>query len=104
MASDKQSLSELAEQVQTDPELKQELVADPEGVLAKQALAPAAYTSDVKFYRIAMIGLISIIVLIIVVAAVTQIWKEKAISDWQSALATTALGGLVGLFAPPPGK
>jgi hypothetical protein len=93
------TLNDLARQVQSDDALKEELKADPEAALAKQA---AAYTQDPKFYRIAVVGLISIIALVIVSAVVVQIWKGKGLSDWESALATTALGGLVGLFAQPP--
>jgi uncharacterized membrane protein YhaH (DUF805 family) len=93
------TLNDIAQQVQTDDAFKQELKDDPEAALAKQA---AAYTSDPKFYRIAVGGLIGIIVLVILCAVVVQIWKDKNISDWESALATTALGGLVGLFAQPP--
>ena len=94
------SVVDLAQEVATNPTLKSELKDDPEAALAKQAAA--AYTSDPKFYRIAMIGLISIIVLVVVSAIVVQVWKGENLSDWISALATTALGGLVGLFAPPP--
>jgi hypothetical protein len=94
------SVMDLAKQVANDPQLKGELEKNPEATLAKQATA--AYTSDTKFYRIAIIGLISIILLVTVCAVVVQIWKNQNISDWESALATTALGGLVGLFAPPP--
>jgi uncharacterized membrane protein YhaH (DUF805 family) len=94
------SIMDLAQQVETDEVLKNELKNDPEATLAKQAAA--AYTSDPQFYRIAIIGLIGIIALVIVSAVVVQIWKDKSLSDWESALATTALGGLVGLFAPSP--
>jgi hypothetical protein len=94
-------LIELAQQVQDNPELKRELSADPAAALTKQA-AEKAYTSDPQFYRIAVIGLISIIVLVVISAIVVQVWKGEPLSDWISALATTALGGLVGLFAPSP--
>ena len=93
------SLMDLAQQVQTDESLKTELRTDPEAALAKQA---AAYTSDPKFYRIAISGLIGIIVIVIVASVVVQIWEDDALSEWVAALATTALGGLVGLFAPSP--
>jgi hypothetical protein len=94
------TVSELALQAQTDDQLKQELRADPASALAKEAAK--AYTSDRKFYRIAILGLIGIILVVVVAAVVVQIWKGEDISSWVSAIATTALGGLVGLFAPPP--
>jgi uncharacterized membrane protein YhaH (DUF805 family) len=94
------SIMDLAKQAETDEALRNELKNDPEAALAKQAAA--AYTSDPAFYRIAIIGLIGIIALVIVSAVVVQIWKDTGLSDWESALATTALGGLVGLFAPSP--
>jgi uncharacterized membrane protein YkgB len=94
------SVVDLAQEIQSNPALKTEMQADPEAALAKQAAA--AYTSDPKFYRIAMIGLIGIIILVVASAIVVQVWKGETLSDWVSALATTALGGLVGLFAPPP--
>jgi uncharacterized membrane protein YhaH (DUF805 family) len=91
---------DLAQQVETDHNLKEELKTDPQAALAKQAAA--AYTSDPVFYRIAIFGLIGIIALVIISALIVQLWKDKALSDWESALATTALGGLVGLLAPSP--
>lgn len=94
------NLQDLAVRVQTDDAFKAEIKADPEAVLAKEAAA--AYRTDPKFYRIAIVGLVLIIVLVIVSAIVVQIWKGENLSDWISALATTALGGLVGLFAPSP--
>jgi di/tricarboxylate transporter len=95
------SVMDLAQEVEANPALANEIRNDPATALAKQATA--AYTTDRKFYRIAVIGLMGIIVLVIVSAVVVQVWKEQNISDWESALATTALGGLVGLFAPSPG-
>ena len=93
------TIEDLAEQVKTDDTLKQELKTDPEAALEKRA---AAYISDPKFYRIAVGGLIGIIVLVVVCAVALDLWKDRDLSDWMSALATTALGGLVGLFAEPP--
>jgi hypothetical protein len=97
------TVSELAAMVERDPKLAEEIKADPAGALANHA-----YTTDPKFYRIAIIGLISIIVLVIIAALVIamedtpQGQTAKSLPDWISALATTALGGLVGLFAPSP--
>ena len=91
------SVSQLADQVKTDPQLRERIKADPEAVLRE-----VAYTTDPKFWRIAIGGLIGIIVLVIVAAVVVQVADDAALPDWIAALATTALGGLVGLFAPSP--
>lgn len=97
-------IQDLAKRVQDDDELKQALKTDPEAALKKEAKAAAVYRSDAKFYRIAVIGLIAIILLVVVTAITVQIWKEEQVSDWIAALGTTALGGLVGLFATPSGN
>jgi hypothetical protein len=93
------ALLDLAAQAQDDEVLKNELKSDPAGALVKQA---AAFESDKTFYRIAIGGLIGLIALVIICAVVLQIWKGDDLSDWISALATTALGAVVGLFAPSP--
>jgi hypothetical protein len=89
--------------LEKDPQLAQEVKDDPAGALAKYA-----YTSDPKFYRMAIAGLIGIIVLVIVGAIAIELLSDsdsdKALPDWIAALATTALGGLVGLFAPSPSE
>lgn len=91
------TVAQLAEQVKTDEDLLARIKADPE-----TALAAAAYTSDPKFYRIAIGGLIGIITLVIIAAVLVQVADDSELPDWIAALATTALGGLVGLFAPSP--
>jgi len=92
------TVAELAEQVKTDDALLQRMKTDPEAALR----AEAVYTSDQTFYRIAILGLIGIIFLVIVAAVVIQVADDAALPDWIAALATVALGGLVGLFAPSP--
>lgn len=97
------TVAELARQVQDDEVLKERIRADPVA-----ALADAAYVSDPKFYRIAIGGLIGIIVLVLLGTFLAEVWavpagqQDKSLPDWVSAVATTALGGLVGLFAPSP--
>jgi hypothetical protein len=96
-----QSLAEFAQDVKADPDLMKRLQADPVGTL--EATAAAAYTKDRDFYRIAIAGLIGIILIVIVAAVILQLKNPaRTLPDWTSALATTALGGLVGLFAPSP--
>ena len=97
------SVAQLASMVQQDPALADEMKADPAKTLAKYA-----YASDQNFFRIAIVGLIAIIILIIVAAFVLEMVNvprgqpEKSLPDWIAALAPVALGGLVGLFAPSP--
>jgi hypothetical protein len=96
------TVNELVQEMQQDPALQQKLQADPVGTLQAQA---AAFTKDRDFYRIAIVGLISIIILVILAAVILQLQNPaKTLPDWTSALATVALGGLVGLFAPSPAK
>ncbi len=91
------ALIDLAQEVKTNDALAREMKADPQAALVKQA---AAYADDRTFYRIAIVGLVGVIVLTLISAVVVQVWKGETVSDWESALATTALGGLVGLLAP----
>ena len=95
------TVSELAEEAQQDPDLKAKLEADPVGTLEEHSEAPA-FQNDAIFYRMAILGLIGIIVLVILAAVALQLATDETLPSWQSALATTALGGLVGLFAPSP--
>lgn len=95
------TIQELSRDLQSDPQLEQEIKTNPKATLEREA---RAFTGDQKFYRIAIVGLITIILVVVVSAIVVQIWKGENLSDWISALATTALGGLVGLFAPSPSE
>jgi hypothetical protein len=52
---------------------------------------------------IAVTGLIGLILVVVVFAFVLEVgWAEKSLPDWITALATTALGAVVGVFAPAP--
>jgi hypothetical protein len=97
------SVSQLAEQVKNDPALEAKIKADPVG-----ALSEAAYVSDPKFYRMAIGGLIAIILLVVVGGFITELWAvgpkepKKSLPDGLLALGTTALGVLGGLFISSP--
>lgn len=93
------TVAQLAERVRSDPALKQEIQEDPVAALSR-----VAYTADPTFYRVAIGGLIGIIAFVILSSVVVQISTDEVIPDWLAALATTALGGLVGLFAPSPSE
>jgi hypothetical protein len=93
------TLSKLADDVAKDDGLRQKMQTDPEGALRQAA---AAYQSDPAFYRIAIIGLMAIVVLVIVCAVVLQLVGKGTLPDWISAIGTTVVGGVVGLFAPSP--
>jgi hypothetical protein len=98
------TVTELAKQVEGDPALQNRMKEDPVAALREAA----AYVRDPRFYRIAIVGLIGIILLAICSAVVLELWnvpkgeEEKSLPDWASTLAATAMGGLVGLFAPSP--
>ena len=100
-------ITEMIQKAESNDAFRAELASDPVAALEK---ANAAYTSDREFYRIVVIGLLVIIVLIVSLAGylatldVPQGQEPKEIPDWISAIATVAVGGLVGLFATPPGK
>jgi hypothetical protein len=100
------ALEALAEKVGSDPAFAQEMASDPAAALQSntaQTTVSGAFTTDVKFYRMAVGGLIGLILLVIVFAFVLEVgWNSKTLPDWIAALATTALGAVVGVFAPSP--
>ena len=99
------SVAQLAEKVQNDPGLAAKLKEDPQGTLSEQA---AAYTSDKQVYRMAIGGLIAVILLVVIGGFITELWAvgamqpKKALPDGLLALGTTALGVLGGLFISSP--
>jgi hypothetical protein len=100
------ALEALAERVESDPGFRDRMASDPAATLQSstaQATVRGAFSTDVKFYRIAVIGLIGLILLVVAFAFVLEVgWGNKALPDWITALATTALGAVVGVFAPSP--
>jgi len=99
------SVAQLAAKVQNDPALAAKLKEDPEGTLSAQA---AAYVSDKQVYRMAIGGLIAVILLVVIGGFITELWAvganqpKKALPDGLLALGTTALGVLGGLFISSP--
>lgn len=97
------SVAQLAEQVKNDPALAEKIKADPAG-----ALSDAAYVSDPKFYRMAIGGLIVVILIVVIGGFITELWEvgkgqpKKSLPDGILALGTTALGVLGGLFITSP--
>jgi hypothetical protein len=98
------SVGQLAEKVQNDPDLAAKLKEDPHGTL----LAQAAYVSDKQVYRMAIGGLIAVILLVVIGGFIAELWTvganqpKKALPDGLLALGTTALGVLGGLFISSP--
>ena len=99
------SVAQLADKVEKDPDLAAKLKDDPHGTLREQA---AAYVSDKQVSRMAIGGLIAVILLVVIGGFVTELWAvganqpKKVLPDGLLALVTTALGVLGGLFISAP--
>src|ERR1044072_1443089 len=97
------TVAQLAEQVKNDPALASKIKEDP-----VSALTAAAYVSDPKFYRMAIGGLIALILVVAIGGVVVELWEDgkdepaKSLPDGVLALGTTALGVLGGLFITSP--
>jgi uncharacterized integral membrane protein len=97
------TVADLVDSIKADSDLEQRIKSDP-----VQALSKLAYTADKTFYRYAIVGLIIVILAVIVSAAVMGVWAVPegndplSLPDGIIALGATAIGGLVGLFAPSP--
>ena len=100
------ALEALAEKAGSDASFAAQLTANPVEALQSstaQATVNAAFSSDVKFFRIAIGGLIALVVLVVAFGFALEVgWTDKALPDWIPAIATTALGAIVGVFAPSP--
>lgn len=99
-----QSASALAEQVAKDPQLQEQIKADPVTALANLAAPPLQ--SDVWIYRmvVAALGLTVLIAITSAVVLSAKSSKEWAytIPDAVIALGSAAVGALAGLLAPSP--
>ena len=100
-----QSASELADRVAQDPELQDQIRADPVTAIANLALA-RPLDSDVWIYRM-VVGALGLVVLIAIIGAVylaTSSSKEfiREVPDAVLALGSAAIGALAGLLAPSP--
>ncbi len=98
-----QSASELADRVAQDPELQEQIRADPVNAIANLA---TPLQSDVWIYRI-VVGALGLTVLIAVIGALylsamsSPTWAY-VIPDALVALGSAAVGALAGLLAPSP--
>jgi hypothetical protein len=100
-----QSASELADRVAQDPELQEQIKADPVTAIANLA---TPLETDVWIYRM-VVGALGLAVLIAVVGAVylTAISSPTyahVVPDALIALGSAAVGALAGLLAPSPVK
>lgn len=99
-----QSVSELADRVAQDPELQEQIRANPVAAIANLAASPLK--TDVWIYRM-VVGALGLTVLIAVIGALylssisTKDWAY-AIPDALVALGSAAVGALAGLLAPSP--
>jgi uncharacterized integral membrane protein len=98
------TLDKLADKVEASDTLREEIKTDPVATIRAQAVV---FERDRAFYRIAIIGLIVIILLVVGGGIVAELWTvgtgqpKKSLPDGLLALGASALGGLVGLFARP---
>lgn len=98
-----QSASELAVKVAQDPNLQEQIKADPVNAIANLA---APLESDVWIYRI-VVGALGLVVLIAITGSMylaAQSSKEfiRTVPDAVLALGSAAVGALAGLLAPSP--
>ena len=98
-----QSATELAEQVARDPVLREQIKADPAGVIASLA---EPLRSDVWIYRI-VVGALGLVVIIAITGALFLAGTSskdfiRTVPDAVIALGSAAVGALAGLLAPSP--
>lgn len=92
-------VAELADRIESDPELRRQLQEDPVNTL--RAMAEHPLETDVWIYRLVVIFLGSVAV----IAALGGIWIGSSgaqIPDLLTALGSAAIGALAGLLAPSP--
>jgi hypothetical protein len=102
MAAQPRSIGELASLVQTDPQLEAQIKANPAAALAGLATP----IPDTTVYRMVVGGVILAILGAIVgvlIYMVTDATSEGVLTTL-TAIASAALGGLVGLLAPQPNQ
>ena len=93
-----QSVSELAARVAQDPELANQIQADPARVLANLA---APLQSDVWIYRM-VVAALGLGVLIGMIGSIVLAMAGKTVPEVLVALGAAAIGALAGLLAPSP--
>jgi hypothetical protein len=95
-----QTAKALAEQVANDPQLQEQIKADPVGAIEKLA---APLQSDVWIYRM-VVGALGLTVLLAMGGSIVLGYKSLAFPDASLALGSAAVGALAGLLAPSPAK
>ena len=95
-----QSASELADRVAQDPELQEQIRADPVTAIANLA-APLQIPQDVWIYRI-VVGVLGLVALIAIIGSIQLANTPSGPPDAVIALGGAAVGGLTGLLAPSP--
>jgi hypothetical protein len=102
MAAQPRSIGELASLVQNDPQLEAQIKANPAAALASLATP----IPDTTVYRMVVGGVILAIIGAlagVIVYMVTRSASEGVLTAL-TAIASAALGGLVGLLAPQPNQ
>jgi hypothetical protein len=98
------TLPELAARVAQDPQLAEQIKADPTKALAGLAAPPTAVTNDVWIYRIVVTAL-GLAVLLSIIGAILLSWNADGKTEPPTvltALGSAAVGALAGLLAPSP--
>ncbi len=95
-----QSVGELATRVALDPELANQIQADPAKALANLA---APLQTDVWIYRL-VVGALGFSVLMAMFGAIFLAMAAKPIPEVLVALGSAAIGALAGLLAPSPAR
>lgn len=93
-----QSASELAVKVAQDPNLQQEIKADPVNAIANLV---APLQSDVWIYRM-VVAALGLTVLVAMVGSIVLGFRNMPFPDAGLALGSAAVGALAGLLAPSP--
>ena len=103
---EKRTATAMVDLLEGFPGIKNELQAgDPIQILKNTAeqvegIIPR-YKTDKWVYRIA-IGVLALLALAAAIGAIVLVSIDKAIPEVLVALGSAAVGGIVGLFAPPP--
>ncbi len=93
-----QSASELADRVAQDPELQEQIRADPVTAIANLA---TPLQTDVWIYRV-VVGVLGLVALIAIIGSIQLANTPSGPPDAVIALGGAAVGGLTGLLAPSP--
>lgn len=93
-----QSASELAERVAHDPELQEQIKADPVNAIANLV---TPLQSDAWIYRVVVISL-GLVVVIAIIGTIYLANTASGVPDALISLGSAAVGALAGLLAPSP--